>query len=35
MFHVLNDTRGKQGHDSFLFASDDYVNIIKGFIESV
>jgi len=26
---------GKQGHDSFLFASDDYVNIIKGFIESV
>ena len=25
---------GKQGHDSFLFASNRYVDILKGFIES-
>ena len=26
--------KGEQGHDSFLFASDRYVNIIKGFLDS-
>jgi homoserine O-acetyltransferase len=25
---------GEQGHDSFLFASNRYVDIVKGFIES-
>ena len=26
--------KGEQGHDSFLFASDRYVKIIKGFLDS-